>query len=139
MIIRRKLWRIAVLIILPIQGYVSSPFGLRFDPIAKEVRFHTGVDIASAYAVAVKAVDAGTVSFAGKKKGYGNLVIVKGEDDLDRYYGHLGRIFVGKNDNVVRGQVLGWTGLTGRTTGAHVHYEVRVKGVPVDPFRENFF
>jgi len=131
-----KFWKIAALIILPIEGYISSPFGLRDDPITRHMKFHAGVDIASPYATAASATETGVVTFAGKKRGYGKLVIVKDKDaDICRYYGHLGRIFVGEGEKIARGQVLGWSGLTGRTTGTHVHYEVRIDSVPIDPMK----
>lgn len=122
-----------VVLVLPVQGWVSSPFGLRHDPYTHRVAFHSGIDISSKYAEAVKAVRNGVISFAGKRAGYGNLVTVSHGDGLETYYGHLGRIFVASGESVVAGQALGWTGMTGRSTGPHVHFEVRKRGIPVSP------
>lgn len=119
--------------ILPAEGWISSPYGLRVDPFTKHWGFHRGVDVANHYAIAVKATESGTVLFAGKKTGYGKLVILEHNDGSQTYYGHLGRIFVGAGGSIAQGQLVGWMGMTGRATGAHVHYEVRQGGVAVDP------
>ncbi len=128
-------------ILLPVQGWISSPYGYRVDPFTKQHSFHSGVDISSHYATAVKAALDGSVSFAGKRKGYGNLVVVDHRNSVQTYYGHLGKIFVEQGNNVVAGQAVGWSGMTGRSTGPHVHFEVRKKNSPVDPksLNEKFF
>lgn len=132
--------RIAIFItfVLPIQGWISSPFGMRTDPFTKQRAFHSGIDLSSRYAEAVKSVDRGEVAFAGKRSGYGRLVIVRHLDDTETYYGHLGKIFVEKGDKVVARQALGWSGMTGRSTGPHLHFEVRKEGRPVDPSKSFF-
>jgi murein DD-endopeptidase MepM/ murein hydrolase activator NlpD len=121
---------------LPAKGWVSSPFGFRTDPFSRRAAFHAGVDIANQYATGVSATKAGTASFSGKRKGYGRLVILNHDDGSSTYYAHLGRIFVSEGETVSRGQTVGWMGLTGRTTGSHVHYEIRRFGIPVNPLSE---
>ncbi len=138
-IMRQKYLTIAMMaFMLPVQGWIASPFGMRHDPFTHRVAFHSGVDIDGAYATPVKAVAEGVVKFAGKKAGYGQLVIVGHKTGFETYYGHLGRIFVREGDGVVKEQAVGWMGLTGRTTGPHVHYEVRINDIPINPLRRNF-
>lgn len=123
---------VAILIFaLPIYGMVSSPFGMRSDPYTRSPAFHSGVDISGKYALAVKSMKSGAVAFAGKRSGYGKLVIVSHGDGFETYYAHLGRIFVNVGENVVAGQALGWMGMTGRATGPHVHFELRRHGKPL--------
>ncbi len=128
-----------MVMILPAEGWISSSYGLRVDPFTKHWGFHRGVDVANHYASAVKATGSGLVAFTGKKAGYGRLVILEHNDGSETYYGHLGRSFVNRGDSVVQGQLVGWMGMTGRATGAHVHYEVRRGGVAVDPTRVPMF
>lgn len=128
-----RIYALILIFALPVHGWISSPFGVRHDPFTSRQAFHSGVDIAQKYASAVKCVKPGDVTFAGKKTGYGNLVIINHENGLQIYYGHLGRIFVSPGQKVVEGQNLGWMGMTGRATGSHVHFEVRQNGFPIKP------
>jgi murein DD-endopeptidase MepM/ murein hydrolase activator NlpD len=112
---------------------VSSRFGWRQDPLTGETTFHKGVDIAVAYGHDVKAAADGVVSFAGVQNGYGNTVVVDHDGGRQTRYAHLSQEFVRAGDIVSEGQVLGKSGNSGRSTGAHLHFEVLVNGRPVDP------
>jgi murein DD-endopeptidase MepM/ murein hydrolase activator NlpD len=113
---------------------VNSSFGYRRDPFTRRGRMHTGVDLQADYGETVGAPLAGTVSFAGVKRGYGNIVIVDHGGGISTYYAHLSSIAVLVGDSVDAGQVIGQIGSTGRSTGPHLHYEVRANGHPVNPF-----
>src|SRR5947209_2426417 len=96
---------------------------------------HPGIDISAQYGLPVTAAGNGEVIFAGRDPGYGGLVIVDHGGRLDTLYGHLSALYVREGQQVHRGQAIGAVGATGRATGAHLHYEVRVNGAPVDPRR----
>lgn len=117
----------------PAAGGVSSPFGYRVHPIFGDLRLHTGVDIGAAYGAPVVAGDAGTVAFAGAMGGYGNAIVVDHGGGIATTYNHLSAFGVVSGQQVARGEVLGAVGCTGYCTGPHLHFEVRVNGVPVDP------
>jgi murein DD-endopeptidase MepM/ murein hydrolase activator NlpD len=106
---------------------VNSGFGYRWG------RLHTGIDFQASWGDSVGVSMAGTVAFAGGKHGYGNLIIVDHGDGISTYYAHLSAIYVGVGQAVGAGQVIGAVGSTGRSTGPHLHYEVRVQGHPVNP------
>jgi murein DD-endopeptidase MepM/ murein hydrolase activator NlpD len=120
---------------LPVPGAVTSTFGARTHPIFGTVRQHTGVDFSASTGTPVKAADAGTVVVAGDRGGYGTTVIVDHGNTLATLYGHLSRLAVAEGATVARGQVVGYAGSTGYSTGPHLHFEVRVNGNPVDPMR----
>lgn len=111
----------------PTRGSLTSPFGMRWG------RRHTGIDIASSKGTAVAAADAGKVSHAGPNGAYGNLVIVDHENGYQTYYAHNSKIVVKKGDRVYKGQKLAEMGSSGRSTGVHLHFEVRKNGTPVNP------
>ena len=115
------------------KGIVSSGFGKRTDPLNGQVRFHEGVDIAAPSGTAVKAAADGKVIFSGHVAGYGNLVEVDHGDGWVTRYGHNRANLVAAGDNVKAGQAVGLVGSTGRTTGPHVHFEVRKAGKAVNP------
>jgi len=117
----------------PTQGIISSSFGLRHDPITGMTKFHDGVDIAAPTGTAVKAAAAGTVIFSGGATGYGNLVEVDHGDGMVTRYGHNSVNLVAAGDEVQAGQSIARVGSTGRSTGPHLHFEVRKAGKPVDP------
>src|SRR5262245_58862292 len=119
----------------PIRGLVTSPFGVRSSPYGEGPEMHAGLDIAARYGAPVAAAGGGQVVFAGRESGYGGLVIVDHGGRTDTLYGHLSALYVREGQQVRRGQMLGAVGATGRATGAHLHYEVRVNGAPVDPRR----
>ncbi|MDQ3766189.1 MAG: peptidoglycan DD-metalloendopeptidase family protein [Actinomycetota bacterium] len=117
----------------PAAGAVVSPFGYRVHPIFGDLRLHAGVDIGGAYGAPVVAGDAGAVVSAGVMGGYGNAIVVDHGGGLATTYNHLSLIGVASGQQVARGEVLGSVGSTGYSTGPHLHFEVRVNGVPVDP------
>jgi murein DD-endopeptidase MepM/ murein hydrolase activator NlpD len=119
----------------PVRGFVTSPFGARISPYGEGREMHPGIDISARYGLPVTAPGGGQVIFAGRDSGYGGLVIIDHGGELDTLYGHLSALYVREGQAVRRGQVLGAIGATGRATGAHLHYEVRVNGTPVDPRR----
>jgi murein DD-endopeptidase MepM/ murein hydrolase activator NlpD len=112
---------------------VNSPYGVRHDPLTGAARMHTGVDLGASYGETVGASMSGTVRFAGRRGGYGNLVVVDHGHGISTYYAHLAAIAVSAGTEVAAGQFLGYVGSTGRSTGPHLHYEVRANGHPLDP------
>jgi peptidoglycan hydrolase FlgJ len=120
---------------MPVSGRISSEFGNRFHPIDRKNKFHAGIDIAVARGTSVGAAAEGAVTFAGWKDGYGNLVIVKHPDGRETRYGHLASLSVSEGDEVVRGQQIALSGSTGKSTGPHLHFEVRENGQVVNPLR----
>ena len=119
--------------IWPAQGWVSSPFGWRRDPFTGRRRFHEGLDITNRVGTPVVAPADGIVVFAGRNGGYGNVVYISHGFGITTRYGHLYKIFVKKGMHVQRGDVIGEIGNTGRSTGPHLHYEVRINNKPVNP------
>jgi murein DD-endopeptidase MepM/ murein hydrolase activator NlpD len=119
----------------PIQGPIASSFGEREDPINGEGKFHTGIDIDAPYGTPVHAAGDGDVSDASMGAGYGREVVLNHGHDLLTVYGHLSAIAVLPGQHVTRGQVIGYVGQSGRATGPHLHYEVRVHNVPVNPHK----
>lgn len=121
--------------IAPAHGLLTSGFGSREDPFTGDHTMHSGLDIATREGVEVIAPASGTVIFAGDKAAYGNCVVIDHGRDITTLYGHLQRFIVKPGDKVERGQHIGNVGNTGRSTGPHVHYEVRINGVPINPRR----
>lgn len=118
----------------PADGYFTSGFGIRVSPFGEGERMHEGLDIANVVGTPIKSPAQGTVLFAGRKSGYGNIVIIDHGYGLETWYGHTSKILVKQGQLVKRGQTMALLGNSGeRSTGAHVHYEVRVHGIPVDP------
>lgn len=120
-------------LIWPVRGWVTSEFGYRYSPIKNEYAFHQGIDIATRMGAPVVAPADGTVIFAGWEPGYGMVVIVDHGYGVVTRYAHLSNFYVKVGDTVNRGEVIGAVGNTGITTGPHLHYEVLVRGVPVNP------
>jgi murein DD-endopeptidase MepM/ murein hydrolase activator NlpD len=121
--------------IAPARGLLTSGFGLREDPFTGGHSMHSGLDIATREGAEVIAPASGVVIFAGEKAAYGNCIVVDHGRDINTLYGHLSAILVKPGDKVERGQHIGKVGSTGRSTGPHLHYEVRLNGVPVNPRR----
>jgi murein DD-endopeptidase MepM/ murein hydrolase activator NlpD len=111
---------------------VTSPFGTAAEPGARGRR-HDGIDIKAASAEPVYAAAAGSIVFAGRQRGYGNVVIIDHGDSLTTVYAHLFYACVRKGDRVVKGETIGRAGKRGRATGTHLHFEVRRGGGPLDP------
>jgi len=114
-------------------GKLSSYFGVRKDPIDHIHKFHAGVDIACPINSPVYASRDGVVLFSGFNGGYGNLVIIKHSRDYFTLYGHLNKIYVEKGQIVNAGQLIAKSGNTGRTTGPHLHFEIRKNTKPINP------
>jgi len=121
--------------IAPARGLLTSGFGAREDPFTGSFSVHSGLDIANIVGTEIFAPGDGIVIFAGEKSEYGNCVVVDHGRDITTLYGHLDRFIVKTGDKVTRGQHMANLGNTGRSTGPHLHYEVRLNGVPVNPRR----
>ena len=128
--------------IRPIAGSITSPFGWRRHPIFGSRRFHTGVDISTSYGTPIKASNDGKVIFSGWYGGYGKVVIIDhgnmnvGSHKGKRFstlYAHMSSTAVGNGSNVRKGQIVGYEGTTGYSTGPHLHFEVRINGKPNNP------
>ncbi|MDE0119726.1 MAG: M23 family metallopeptidase [Bdellovibrionales bacterium] len=119
--------------ILPVKGWISSHFGYRQYPFTGAVSLHEGMDIAAFPGTPVYAPADGVVVFAGYRKGYGNVVVIDHGYELSTLYGHLSDIMVSRWQKTKRRQVIGTIGSTGNSSGPHLHYEVRISNVPVDP------
>ena len=114
---------------------VSSPYGTRFHPILKTYRMHSGIDYAAPTGTPIMAPADGVVSFAGVKGGYGNAIMLNHRKGMETLYGHMSAFVSGVSagKSVKAGDVIGFVGSTGRSTGPHLHYEVRINGQIVDP------
>ena len=112
---------------------VSSAYGVRTDPITGHQRAHHGVDLAAPTGTPIPAVRPGTVSFAGDRGGYGNLVIIDHGNGMETRYAHCHTLDVQAGDYVEAGQQIATVGSTGRSTGPHLHLELRQDGVATDP------
>ncbi len=121
--------------IWPTRGWVTSNFGSRTSPFTGEPAVHEGLDIATGIGSWVKAPADGIVTFAGVKGGYGKIIIVDHGYGLSTRYGHLSEIHTTPGQRVRRGDRIGNVGNTGRSTGPHLHYEVRVNNLPINPRR----
>jgi murein DD-endopeptidase MepM/ murein hydrolase activator NlpD len=119
----------------PVVGHLTGTFGERMDPFSGEGAFHTGVDISSQYGDSVRVSADGVVIEANERAGYGRLVVVDHGFGLTTYYGHLSSFHVILGQQLRRGDTVGNVGVSGRSTGPHVHYEVRINGAPVNPMR----
>ncbi|ADZ70479.1 M23 family metallopeptidase [Polymorphum gilvum] len=113
---------------------VSSDYGPRLDPFLRTLAMHTGIDFKANYGTAVRAAAGGTVIAADRQGGYGKMVEIRHAGDVVTRYAHLSQIKVGEGDVVEPGDIVGLVGSTGRSTGPHLHYEIRLDGEAVDPF-----
>lgn len=118
---------------LPVNGEITSRFGLRIDPIDGKKRHHNGIDIAVPEGTNINPVLPGKVIYSGYSKGYGNCVIVEHEDGIQTIYAHNSKNLVKVGDRVSTDTVIALSGSTGRTTGPHLHFEIRKEGKPVNP------
>ncbi len=119
----------------PVEGPITGSFGERTDPFNGEGAFHTGIDISSTYGQAVIAPADGVVEFADLQNGYVRLVVMDHPNGISTRYGHLSAFNVAPGQHVLRGDVIGYVGLSGRSTGPHLHYEVRIYNTPVNPYK----
>jgi murein DD-endopeptidase MepM/ murein hydrolase activator NlpD len=120
---------------VPVHGQIRSEFGMRRDPINGRMRLHQGIDIAAKSGTPIAAAAAGTVVFAGKNKGYGNMVMIEHADGRRTVYAHAKSLFVKAGDIVTGGQTIASVGSTGHSTGPHVHFEVRESNAAVNPLK----
>ena len=114
-------------------GRLTSNFGLRQHPLLGGVRFHQGIDLAANAGAPVYSPAAGTVAATGWHGGYGLLVTVRYPQGMQSRYAHLSGVAVSPGQTIRKGQLIGFVGSTGRTTGPHLHYEVRVNGTAINP------
>ena len=121
----------------PVTGPITSSFGEREDPIAGngEGEFHPGIDISGPMGTPIHATADGVVTSADVVNGYGRMVAIDHGHGVETYYGHMSGFAVTAGQSVSRGQVIGYIGHSGRTTGNHVHYEVRIRNAPVNPHK----
>ncbi|MGB9032824.1 MAG: M23 family metallopeptidase [Acidobacteriaceae bacterium] len=119
----------------PVLGPITSSFGERLDPFNGEGAFHSGVDISASFGEVVRATADGIVEVASMASGYGREIMINHGNGLETIYGHLSGFAVATGQQVSRGQVIGYVGMSGRSTGPHLHYEVRVHNTPVNPYR----
>jgi murein DD-endopeptidase MepM/ murein hydrolase activator NlpD len=117
----------------PVRGPVNSDFGQRRSPWAPSSEFHSGIDVGAPIGTPVKAPAPGVVVFAGQHAEYGITVVLEHANDTKSLYGHLSKLSVAMDQQVQRGDTIALTGNTGRSSGPHLHYEIQVKGQPVNP------
>jgi len=121
--------------IWPVHGWVTSGFGFRANPFTGLTQMHEGLDISNRVGTPIIASADGIVSDTGKDYGHGNVVVISHGFGMTSRYNHLNKIFVRAGQKVKRGDKIAEIGMTGKTTGPHLHYEVRVNGIPVNPVR----
>jgi murein DD-endopeptidase MepM/ murein hydrolase activator NlpD len=119
----------------PLQGRLMSYFGQRTDPFSGAGAFHAGVDISASTGTPVRTTADGTVRFVGVMSGYGRIVIVEHPSGIQTYYAHLSRPAVLPGQDVRLGEVIAYSGASGRVTTPHLHYEVRDHGSPINPYK----
>ncbi|MDO4693851.1 MAG: M23 family metallopeptidase [Eikenella sp.] len=120
----------------PVAGSrISSPYGMRIHPVLGGLRMHTGIDYAAPTGTPIRAPSAGVVAFRGWKGGYGNTVVLRHTGSMETLYAHMSAFSTtaAPGMRVEAGEVIGYVGSTGRSTGPHLHYEVRLNGQPVNP------
>jgi murein DD-endopeptidase MepM/ murein hydrolase activator NlpD len=123
--------------VYPVMGpRTSSSFGIRKHPITKKARkHHDGIDLAAPTGATIRSIASGHVIFADQFGGYGNLIVIKHADGLTSHYGHCNETSVRVGQKVLAGDVIGTVGSTGRSTGPHLHFEIRRNGEPEHPER----
>jgi len=117
---------------IPVNGPIGH-FGMRKHPIFGDVRMHTGIDIDAKMGAPIMAAGDGFVGFVGQLGGYGNLVILSHGNGITTFYAHMSRFGCSKGQQVKKGQVIGYIGSTGWSTGPHLHFEYRVNDKPMNP------
>lgn len=116
-------------------GRLMSYFGYRRDPFTHRIRHHDGIDISAPYGTKVLSAGKGVVKFAGREGDYGNMVIIDHGDGVETVYAHLSKISVRVGQRIQKGEEVGLVGSTGRSTGPHLHFEVRVGNKPINPLK----
>jgi murein DD-endopeptidase MepM/ murein hydrolase activator NlpD len=119
----------------PVMGPITGAFGARVDPFNGEGAFHAGVDISCRYGQPIMAPADGVVTYAGFYSGYGRMIVVDHGNGISTRYGHLSGFAVTDGQSLRKGEVIGYVGMSGRSTGAHLHYEVRIHDTPVNPYK----
>jgi murein DD-endopeptidase MepM/ murein hydrolase activator NlpD len=119
--------------IWPVRGWITSSFGQRISPFTGRLQMHEGLDICARPGTPVKATAEGVIIYSGWKSDFGKLVTIDHGYGYRSRYGHLAKIYVKNGQRVKRGETIGSVGSTGRSTGPHLHYEVKVRGLPVNP------
>src|SRR5215469_878101 len=119
----------------PVEGQVTGSFGERIDPFNGEGAFHSGVDIGSSYGHPIVAPADGVVTMTDTMGGYGKTIMISHGNGISTLYGHLSGFAVTTGQHVQRGEVIGYVGESGRSTGPHLHYEVRINDTPVNPYK----
>lgn len=130
-----SLLRAATPSMMPVRGYPSDTFGQRMDPFTGKREFHPGMDISAPWGNKVIAPADGLVLFAGRWAGYGKLVTIDHRFGITTRYGHLAKVAATVGQRVKKGDIIGYVGSTGRATGPHLHYEVRLRDQPLNPLR----
>lgn len=118
---------------VPVNGRLTSPFGYRTNPVSGNYGFHTGIDLAAPEGTPVAAAYGGSVTDSGENDVWGKYVLIKHSDGFETYYCHLNEIYADEGTVLKKGETLGLVGSTGWSTGPHLHFEVRIDGVRVDP------
>lgn len=121
---------LGISLIKPITGTITSRFGARSSIRSSA---HTGLDIGASTGTAIKAASSGTVTWAGWKGSYGNLVVITHSNGVQTYYGHCSKLYVSEGQSVSQGETIAAVGSTGNSTGPHLHFEIRVNGVAYNP------
>ena len=119
----------------PVPTEISSAFGVRSDPLNQKRAFHEGLDFRGNSGDPVVATGGGTVKESGYRPDYGEYILISHSNGIDTFFAHLSKRLVQAGDRIIQGQRVGLVGKTGRSTGAHLHYEVRLQGRPVNPMR----
>jgi len=119
----------------PVEGPISSGFGKRSDPMNNRSAFHTGIDFRGDKGDKIYATADGVVANAFRNGGYGNYVLIDHGNGYTSAYAHMKKYLVHKGDRIKRGQLIGLIGNTGRSTGSHLHYEIALNGVPINPYK----
>lgn len=117
----------------PTDGRISSPFGYRSDPINSLEKKHEGIDIAAPYGADIRAAANGKVIFSGTNGNYGKCIIINHNNGITTLYAHASSLLVKEGETVKKGDVIAKVGSTGKSTGPHLHFEVRINGTPDDP------
>lgn len=118
----------------PVNGVITDTFGDRINPVTRVPGKHNGIDYANATGTPILATKNGVVSYSGWIEGYGNTIILSHGDGIQSLYAHASSLAVGVGQAVSQGEIIAYVGSTGMSTGSHLHFEIRINGVPVDPY-----